>query len=149
MSAVICVSRVILEKMSNTAGSSYADVVKDQLQNPLHRRSMREVGRAIDYSYEHVRKVVAGQLTFTREFNDALRHELQLNPEEMWRLAQNERHRKRFDEADLPADIHKKDPRLREIWDALDPYARECWIRMGRDLCAVVERASRSVKGGR
>jgi hypothetical protein len=93
---------------------------------------MREVGRNIDYSYEHVRKVVAGELTFTRAFNDALCHELGLNAEEMWNLAQTERLRKKYAGAELR--IATRDDRVQAIWAALDADGREDWIRMGRAL---------------
>jgi hypothetical protein len=52
---------------------------------------MREVGRAIDFSYEHVRKAVAGEVAFTREFSDALSHELGLDAGEMWATAERQR----------------------------------------------------------
>ena len=127
-------------------GRTYAEIVKAKIQNPRERKSMREVGRDVGYSYEHVRKVCAGELTFTREFSDALCKALGLDADEMWQLAQTEKLKKKFEGAEgYPASI-PKDERVQEIWASLDSFGRECWIRCGRDLIAVAERASRHLQ---
>ena len=94
--------------------------------------------RNVGYSYEHVRKVVAGELTFTQEFSDAVCAELGLDAQQMWRLAQTEKLRARYEGADFEADV-PKDPRLKEIWDALDATGREALIQIGRQLVLVSE----------
>jgi hypothetical protein len=80
--------------MDIPAGKTYADIVRGALQNPGDRKSMREVGRNIGYSYEHIRKVLAGEVTFTTEFSDALSQELGLAATQMWALAQTLKLRK-------------------------------------------------------
>jgi hypothetical protein len=104
--------------------------VRAALQNPGDRKSMRQVGREIGYSYEHVRKIVAGEVTFTKEFSDALSRSLGLQPESMWQLAQTEKLRKRFEGADLPV-AFPKDTRLKEIWQGLNDVQRDAWIKIG------------------
>ncbi len=93
---------------------------------------------AIFYSYEHVRKVVAGELTFTQEFSDALCEELGIDAHQMWRLAQLRNCSQGTQGADFEADV-PKDPRLKEIWDALDATGREALIQIGRQLVLVSE----------
>jgi hypothetical protein len=124
--------------MSNPTAKTYAAIVRAILQDPKNRRSMREIGRNIGYSYEHVRKVVAGELTFTREFSDALCAELGMDADAMWKLSQAERLRRKFAGAEFETDV-PKDPRLKEIWDALDATGREALIQIGRQLVLVSE----------
>jgi hypothetical protein len=119
-----------------TPRQSYAQIVKAKIQDPRNRKSMREVGRNIDYSYEHVRKVMAGQVTFTREFNNALCSELGLNAEEMWQLAQNEKLRAKY--GNLPAQL-PKDVRVEQIWGAMNNVQKEAWIAMGEALLRATE----------
>jgi hypothetical protein len=114
------------------------DRIKEKLHNPADRKSMREIGRNIGYSYEHVRKVVAGELTFTKEFNDALCAELGIDADAMWKLSQAERLRRKFVGAEFETDV-PKDPRLQEVWDALDATGREALIQIGRQLVLVSE----------
>ena len=119
-------------------GKTYAAIIKEKLHNPQDRKSMREIGRNIGYSYEHVRKVVAGELTFTKEFSDALCAELGIDADAMWKSAQSERLRRKFAGAEFETDV-PKDPRLKEIWDALDATGREALIQIGRQLVLVSE----------
>jgi hypothetical protein len=97
---------------------------------------MREVGREIGYSYEHVRKVVAGEVTFTQEFNDALCAELGLNAKSMWELAQNEKLRAKY--GNLPSKL-PKDDRVESIWNAMNTVQRGAWIAVGEALLRATE----------
>jgi hypothetical protein len=124
--------------MSIPTTKTYAEIVRAKLRDPKNRKSMREIGRNVGYSYEHVRKVVAGELTFTKEFNDALCAELGIDAGAMWTLAQSERLRRKFAGAEFETDV-PKDPRLREIWTALDATGREALIQIGRQLVLVSE----------
>ena len=127
-------------------GKTYAEIIRAKLRDAKNRKSMREVGRNIDFSYEHVRKAVSGEVTFTKQFSDALCAELGLPADEMWTLAQSQKLRKRFEGADFPADLPRRDDRVKEIWGELDSFGREAWIRAGRDLIAVADRAQRRQK---
>jgi hypothetical protein len=138
MSAVSCDNHDRIRFMSIPTAKTYAEIVRGKLQDSKNRKSMREIGRNVGYSYEHVRKVVAGELTFTQEFSDALCAELGLDAPQMWRLAQTEKLRARYEGADFGADV-PKDPRLKEIWDALDATGREALIQIGRQLVLVSE----------
>lgn len=131
-------NRARIRCMSIPTAKTYAEIVRAKLQDSKNRKSMREIGRKVGYSYEHVRKVVAGELTFTQEFSDALCEELGLDAQQMWRLAQTEKLRARYEGADFEADV-PKDPRLKEIWDALDATGREALIQIGRQLVLVSE----------
>jgi hypothetical protein len=113
-----------------THRTTYAEIVKAAIQNPRDRKSMREVGRNIGYSYEHVRKVIAGEVTFTKEFSDALSKELGLDSEAMWSLAQTQKIRKKFEGAELPVEL-PKDTRVRDIWQGLNDVQRDAWIKIG------------------
>jgi hypothetical protein len=117
--------------MDIPAGKTYADLVREALQNPRDRKSMREVGRNIGYSYEHIRKVLAGEVTFTKEFSDALSQELGLDAAQMWALAQTLKLRKKFAGARLPVDF-PRDARIKEIWAALTETQRDAWIKVGQ-----------------
>ena len=114
-----------------THRKTYAEIVRAAIQDPKNRRSIREVGREIDFSYEHVRKVVAGEVTFTREFSDALSRYLGLDADDMWTLAQTEKLRKRFEGAELPVEF-PKDTRVKEIWQGLNDVQRDAWIKIGQ-----------------
>jgi plasmid maintenance system antidote protein VapI len=109
---------------------TYAELVRAALQNPRDRKSMRQVGREIGFSYEHVRKIVAGEVTFTRAFSDALSQNLGLDPDSMWQLAQTEKLKKRFHGAELPVEF-PKDTRVKEIWNGLNDVQRDAWIKIG------------------
>ena len=117
--------------MTIPAGKTYADIVRDVLQHPRDRKSMREVSRNIGYSYEHLRKVLAGELTFTKPFSDALSQELGLDASQMWALAQTLKLRKKFEGANLPLDF-PRDTRIKEIWAALTEAQRDAWIKVGQ-----------------
>jgi len=91
---------------------------------------MRQVAREIGYSYEHVRKVLSGEVTFTRAFSDVLSHHFGLDAASMWQLAQTEKLKKRFKGADLPVEF-PTDTRVREIWAGLNEVQRDAWIRIG------------------
>jgi hypothetical protein len=119
---------------------TYADLLKKRLMDPRDRRSLRQVGRDTGFSYEHIRKIVAGEVTFTKGCSDAICENLGLDRELMWRLAQNQRIREKFKGADVKADL-PRDPRVREIWDELTPDLRDAWIDIGRTLCKAVKHA--------
>ena len=117
---------------------TYAQIIRAKLQDPKNRRSMREIGRNISYSYEHVRKVVAGELTFTREFSDALCDSLGLDSEEMWKLAQSLKLKKRFEGADIPVEL-PKDDRVRALWQQMNAVQRAAWLTVGQALVDATE----------
>ena len=123
--------RKLCYKDNMTARRTYAEIMRAALQNPRDRKSMRQVGREIGYSYEHVRKMIAGEVTFTKEFSDALSVNLGLDPESMWQLAQTEKLRKRFEGAELPVEF-PKDTRVKEIWQGLNDVQRDAWIKIGQ-----------------
>jgi hypothetical protein len=107
---------------------------------------MREVGRAIDFSYEHVRKAVAGEVAFTREFSDALSHELGLDAGEMWATAERQRFEastQRLAKAGALRSELPRDTRVRELWAEMSPLDREAWIGMGRSILEIAARARR------
>ena len=117
-------------------GQSYAQIVRAKLQDPQNRKSMREVGRNIGYSYEHVRKVIRGEVTFTREFNDALCLELGLDADDMWKLAESQKLRNKY--GHLPSGI-PKDTRVEQIWEAMNKVQKEAWIAIGEALLRATE----------
>jgi hypothetical protein len=111
-------------------GKTYAEIILARINDPLDRKSIREVGRSIGFSYEHLRKVVRGELTFRRGFNNALCAYLRLDPDAMWQLAQTQRLHKRFEGADVGT-LFPKDTRLSDIWKGLTPSQREVWLKVG------------------
>src|SRR5687768_16547852 len=114
-----------------TQNQPYSEIVRAKIQDSRNRKSIREVGRNIGYSYEHVRKVVGGEVTFTQEFNDALCAELGLNAKDMWELAQNEKLRAKY--GSLPSKI-PKDDRVERIWSGMSTVQKEAWIAIGEVL---------------
>lgn len=78
---------------------SYADILRDRIfapARPEERKSLRQIGRELHYSYEHVRKVLRGDPVGSKEFNDRLCEYLGLDREEMWQIAQREKAAQRF-----------------------------------------------------
>ena len=123
------------------ASSQYAERLRTAMRQrrEAQRPSVRIVDlvRATGYSREHIRKVLAGQPVASRTFNDAICAALDLDSEEMWQIAKQEKFSERLGLgllAKMPKDI-----RLVEIWPVLPDTAREKVIRFAEALKFVHE----------
>ena len=104
--------------------TSYGEIIRERVYSARRPQSLRRVGNAIGFSYEHVRKVIAGHPVASREFNDALCTYLGLDPAEMWRLAQLEKAHHRFG-ADVATQVQRHPARhLLTLASALSPPSR-------------------------
>jgi hypothetical protein len=101
--------------------------------NPQHRRmTIREVSNDIGCSYEHVRKVLAGEPVMSRDITDSISRLLGLDADQMWALAESEKSHRRFPNAANA--FGKVDARLMESWVELDDTDRECVVRVTKAL---------------
>ena len=102
-----------LEPLLTAAPShSYAATILARMR-PENRRlnehiSYRELGRRIGGTYEHVRRICHGEVTFSKQTNDAICRELGLDADAMWKVAQSEKLRKKFGASGAVADLIAK-----------------------------------------
>jgi hypothetical protein len=105
---------------------SYAEIVRLRMKtadNPTGAPlTIRDTANQLDYSYEHLRKVLAGEPVASKEFNTALCKLLGLDTDRMWEIAQLEKARHRFRDA---AGAIAQDARLQKAWDQLTDVDRQ------------------------
>jgi transcriptional regulator with XRE-family HTH domain len=111
--------------------SNYARAVLDRMRPADRSRrehlTFRELGRRIGVSYEHIRRIAHGEVTFGRSVNDAICKELGLSTDHMWALAQREKLLKRFGEAGEVAT-------LLACWEGLNDGQRQALISVARAM---------------
>jgi hypothetical protein len=101
--------------------------------NPTgHSISIRQLSQALGYSYEHIRKILAGQPAGSREFNDIMCGYLGLDTNVMWRLAQEEKVALKYGH-DLGVRL-PKDTRLVDFWNQLDATDRERLVKVAEGM---------------
>ena len=103
------------------------------ISNPTgHPISIRQLSQALGYSYEHIRKILAGQPSGSREFNDILCGYLGLDANAMWRLAMEEKVAIKYGH-DLGVRL-PKDSRLVDLWNQLDATDRERLVKVAEGM---------------
>lgn len=104
----------------------YADIIKMRMKtrnNPTRRPiTIRMAEQILEYSYEHIRKVVRGEPVASRDLNDKLCDMLGLEAEAMWQLAVNEKIARRYPSQ---ASIPPADDRIKRLWPRLSPSDRQ------------------------
>lgn len=123
--------------------TSYADTLRDRIFDPARpedRKSLRQIGRELNYSYEHVRKVLRGDPVGSKEFNDRLCDHLGLDADEMWQLAQREKATHRFGSDAVAHAVQTTAGGITPQLAALDPAAKhrmltviDHWSRLRAD----------------
>ena len=85
--------------------------------------SIEQVATLTGFSYESIRKIYAGNVSGSKDLNDALCHVLGLDAEEMWTLAQREKIAIRLGSGVLTR--LPQDERLVAAWPKLSDEQRE------------------------
>ena len=80
------------------------------------------------YSYEHIRKMLAGEPVASEECNEAVCAILGLDAEKFWAQAQAEKSIRRFGTG-VTRMAAPNDARMRELWERLDETDRNSMIQ--------------------
>lgn len=97
--------------------------------------STRQLSEEVGRSYEHCRKVLAGEPVVSEEMNDDICAFLGLDRDEMWRLASSEKAQRKLSAVGLAVpELH--DARLRAAWDKLSAQNRDRLLRIAEVLAA-------------
>ena len=114
----------------------YAEVIRMSMKtknNPTgHEVTIRQLGRETGYSYEHVRKITKGEPFASRELNDAICQFLGMDPEEMWKIAQNEKLEWKYGTGIVTA--LPNNARLVSAWEHLNDNDRDRVIQVAEAL---------------
>lgn len=106
---------------------SYAEIMRTRMKTGNtatgERLTIRDLAKRTGFSYEHVRKAYNGETTFiSNEFNAAVCKELNLNEDDMWKIALREKLRAKFGSS---ADLEMpKDQRLVKALEQLEADER-------------------------
>jgi hypothetical protein len=116
--------------------NTYADTVKSTMRKGDHRGNritLRDLERGTSFSYEHLRKVVAGEPVVSEECNIAICKFLGLDADAMWHLAKSEKLRKRHPEF-APSILAPADTTLRELWSELTKDQRNQLLDIAKGM---------------
>lgn len=106
----------------------YAKAMRHKMQNwsisDGHALTIREVEKMLQeantpYSYEHIRRVLSGDLWVSQQCNNDLCKVLELKPDKMWNIARQEKLMKKYGSAavsNVPAPGHAD---IQRVWDQL------------------------------
>jgi hypothetical protein len=103
--------------------SEYAEIVRRAMKNGGRtpnkgRITRRQLEKGARYSYEHLRKILAGEAVASEECNAAICRFLGLDEHEMWQIARAEKLRHKH--PDIASRIlAPADTALREVWNEL------------------------------
>jgi hypothetical protein len=124
--------RLMVARDAQRYAGTYAEVLRRELFKPSDRKSVRQAAKEIDISYEHLRKMTRGDVSFSLTTNNRVCEYLKLDSEIMWRKASNEKILKRYPDADHEIQM-PKDVRLHEAWPWLtdEQKGRICEIADG------------------
>lgn len=124
--------------MKNEILSTYAETVRMAAKKA--RLTPRQISTASGYSYEHIRKIWQGRtpkrdnrLTISRECNDVLAEMLNIDPDRLFDLAEQEKYAQRNGYAPLmlPDPAGRK---LSELWDSISDGEKEILVRMAESF---------------
>jgi hypothetical protein len=107
-----------------TASNKYSELIRIKLKTHPDQPSLRDVGKSIGYSYEHVRKAMTGLPSASRQFNDALCKYLGLDPDAMWKILIQDLAKRKYGAA---LEIRPPDEeRFQDLWPSLTSADRDC-----------------------
>jgi transcriptional regulator with XRE-family HTH domain len=95
--------------------SAYAKAMKTAMKQ--RTVTIRELARRLDYSYEHVRKVVRGEPVVSPEMNEKICKALHLNQAQMWAIAEREKAVRKIDQ--IPLEHRPIPTELAQSWGRL------------------------------
>lgn len=125
----------------NPKPPTYAELVRDAMRR--RRLNRRDLEKMTNYSYEHVRKVVAGMPLMSEDFNDKLCEALGLDGKEMWRIAQVEKLRKN---GKLQIAMTMPSTEFKGLWSDLQPDDQETLLSIAKGM-ALRRREERNLHG--
>jgi hypothetical protein len=99
----------------------YADVIRTTMRKGDKdgmRITLRDLEKATEFSYEHLRKVCAGEPVVSEECNADICRVLKLDEAEMWALAKAEKFQRKNPEVH-PSVLVPQDATLRACWSDL------------------------------
>src|SRR4051812_46223387 len=122
---------------------TYAELVRKAMRAKGMTR--RDLEKAIDYSYEHIRKVVSGLPLMSEDFNDKVCRVLELDAPAMWAIAQGEKLKRTY--GSIPT-VALPTNRLKELWSELsaDDQAAIMTIAEGMAARRRAERDDRNLE---
>jgi len=119
---------------------SYADLLRAAMRSKGNLSggllSIRDLAAGTRYSYEHVRKVLAGEPVVSRNFNDTVAEYLQLDAGQLWVKAKREKlakAAKRLGVSGLNADL-SLDRQLVSLWALLPTEDQAQVVRFAERL---------------
>jgi hypothetical protein len=116
---------------------SYGRIVYDHIYDPGNRKSLRQVGADIGYSYEHIRKTLRGVPVGSKAFNNALCKYFGLDAEKMWKLAQYEKAERRYGPRVAARLTRDPGEQLSALASALEPPSRARLIEVAKQWAEI------------
>ena len=117
------------------SGPSYAAMIDRARQKKGF--TIEQLSVLAEYSYEHVRKVLAGKPVASPAFNRKLAEALDLDPEALWKIAEREK---------VSAKLQRRsgqrstaDAKLAELWARLDAPDRQRLLRYAEALVVTAD----------
>ena len=107
------------------ARERWADLVRIAMKSTTNATgapvTLRQLSKAVGFSYERTRTAVAGVAPFSKSLNDCVCKYLGLDADHLWHLAQAEKLQKKYGAAmaNIP-----KDQRLADLWERLGETER-------------------------
>jgi hypothetical protein len=107
------------------------------------RITLRDLEKGTEFSYEHLRKVCAGEPVVSEECNRDICRFLKLNEEEMWHLAKAEKFRRKNPEV-MPSVLVPQDASLKECWSDLTRQQKQQIVEIAKGM-ATMNRAQKAI----
>lgn len=123
---------------------TYAEIIRARMEQL--NITIRSASATTGYSYEHIRKVVAGKPVVSRHLSDSLANMLQLDADQLWTTATKEKvvAATRDSWSGHPKEMVKTElTKLAQIWCDLDRPSRREIIRIAYALHAATIRAKK------
>jgi hypothetical protein len=125
---------------SRPGRGTYAGIVRTKMrsiENPTgHPISLRDLADAVDYSYEHIRKIVTGKPVVSPELNQKICEVLGLDREQMMEIAKGEKVIRRYGRVPLAPLPSPGASAIVEMWDQLEEADQARLSRFAEDLVA-------------
>lgn len=135
--------------MNIPENAKYADVVRIAMKTTENatgeQLTLRDLSRRLNYSYEHLRKILKGEPVVSQEFNQQLCDLLGLDAPKMWSLMTREKVAKRFKGVPMPL-RPPSDEFFAENWSRLTPENVETLRQMMEAMLVMNERRRKAVR---
>jgi hypothetical protein len=136
MRYILCATSLQKLETQPMGKQSYAEIVRIRMKTAEnakgHPLTIRQLEKELDYSYEHIRKVVQGEPVVSRLLNDKLCDILLLNRDAMWDLAQKEKMERKFGPEIIA--MSAPDSSLQTLWSQLSKESKKRVANLVRAL---------------